>query len=58
MGHDREPLFLNRDAFEPWLQDHHDDPQKWLEFLRQAHQEPNLQVRRERPLKSRPRPQS
>lgn len=61
MGHDREPLFLAQPSFRDWLNVKplvknsaaaiKEEGNGWIDFLKKAHQEPVLKVRRDRALK-------
>lgn len=53
IGHDREPLFINKNAFTTWLTGPMDQGIDWIAFLKAAHQEPELKVREDRKLKAR-----
>lgn len=52
IGHDREPLFISPESFIAWLDTKERTPSFWIEFLKNAHLEPNLKVREDRKLKS------
>ncbi len=52
IGHDREPLFIKKNSFSTWLQNEPKSANEWVDFLKNAHQEPHLKVRQDRKLKS------
>ncbi|MEQ1878734.1 MAG: SOS response-associated peptidase family protein, partial [Bdellovibrionia bacterium] len=52
-GHDRSPVFLNRDAFAEWLATdaHQKDGVHWIKFLRKHRADYDLEINVDRPMK-------
>ncbi len=52
IGHDRSPVFLAERDYDEWLSPRTDDPKQLVRFLIDHQQKPELEVEKERALKS------